>query len=86
MHEQSILDELMGRLELSGCRVVALSLVCTPEALAQRLGRDIACGLRQPDIVQRSTQRLALYPALNTLQIDTTGLTPAQTAQRIAAL
>ena len=34
MHEQGILDELLSRLDLGDCRVHAVSLVCTPEALA----------------------------------------------------
>lgn len=84
MHEQAIIDRLLSRLDLSGCRVTALSLVCTPDALARRLGRDVAAGLRQPEILERSIQRLPLYGALRTRKLDVSELTPEEAADRIS--
>ena len=86
MHRQDILDALLARLDTAGCRVVCVSLVCTPEALRARLQRDIDRGLRQPDVLARSLARLPLYAALDTRKLDTTRLTPAGTARAIAAL
>ena len=83
MHEQSILDRLLSRLETVNCTVETISLVCTPEVLAQRLEEDIAAGIRNADIVERSLERLPMYSALNTRKIDVSSLTPAETMELI---
>lgn len=86
MHEQAIIDELLARLPLCDVTVVPVSLVCSPVALTGRLTRDIQSGLRTPDVVPRSLNRLPLYDALNTIKIDTTAKTPDEVAQAILAL
>lgn len=84
MHQQSIIDEILSRLELGECRVVCISLTCTEAALKSRLQKDISGGLRRQDILERSVGRLPLYEKLNTVKIDTTLKTAAQTAREIA--
>lgn len=86
MHEQAILDRLLSRLDTSGCTVKAVSLVCTPDALAKRLQRDIATGSRDAGILERSLPRLPAYQPLRTLKLDVSALTPEETARRLAAL
>ena len=86
MHEQAIIDDLMSRLPLDGVQIIAVSLVCKPEALAARIGGDIAAGLRTPDVLNRSLARLPLYDALRTAKLDTTGLTPEEAARAILNL
>lgn len=86
MHEQAILDELLSRLDTAGCRVVSVSLVCSEQALAARLQKDIGRGLRSPEALARSTARLPLYHALDTVKIDTTERSAAQTAEAIRRL
>lgn len=86
MHEQTILDDLLSRLSLENVRVIPVSLVCSEEALRARLSGDIASGLRKRDILDRSIPRLALYEALNTIKLDTTELSPEETATSIARL
>lgn len=83
MHQQSILDEILSRLPLENVQVHAFSLVCTPEALTQRLQKDIAAGLRQPDVIDRSLSYLPLYEWLNTQRVDTTGRTVEEIVQII---
>lgn len=83
MDRQSILDELKSRLMLTGVEVHTLSLVCTPGQLEERLEKDVARGLREPDVVARSLQRLPLYDALDTWKVDTTGQTAEEVADRI---
>ena len=83
MHQQTIIDELLARLPLDGVRVVRVSLVCSEAALAGRLSHDIDAGLRTPDVLPRSLAYLPLYGALDTIRLDTTHLTAAQTAQAI---
>lgn len=83
LHEQSILDDLLSRLDTADCTVKAVSLLCTPAALAERLQKDVAAGLRQADVVGRSLERLPLYGALNTRKIDVSALSPGETAEAI---
>ena len=86
MHEQAILDTLLSHLPLGDTDVTAVSLVCSPEALKARIDRDVQAGLRAPDVLARSLDRLPLYDTLATVKLDTTGLTPHQTAQAILTL
>lgn len=86
MHEQSILDDITRQLDLSDCRLHAVSLVCSPEALKVRLQRDIDAGLRQPDVLDRSIPRLPLYDRLKTTKIDVSDCSPEQAAEQIMQL
>lgn len=86
MDRQSILNELKCRLELSGVEIKELSLVCTPVQLEQRLGVDVARGLREPDVVAWSLERLPLYDTMDTRKVDTTGQTVAEVVQNILAM
>lgn len=86
LHEQAILDELRARLDTAGCRVVAVSLTCSAQALKARLQKDIDRGLRSPDVLARSLARLPLYEALDTIKLDTTGKSVEDTVERILAL
>lgn len=83
MHEQSIIDEILSRLDLTGCAVEAVSLTCSEEELRRRLQKDIDSGIRTPDILDRSAARLPLYKKLNTRQIDTTGLDAKEAAYKV---
>lgn len=84
MHQQSILDDLLSRLDLSDCEVVNLSLVCTEEALRARLQKDVETGLRTPDVIERAVARLPLYGPLKTEKLDVSALSAQQAAQAIA--
>ena len=86
MHDQSILDGLLKRLDLRDVRVVSVSLVCSEDALLQRLIRDVEAGRRTPDVIARSVQRLKLYDLLDTVKLDVSAMPPEEAAQRIRAL
>lgn len=86
MHQQSILDQILSRLDLTGVTVVPVSLVCSREVLLQRLNQDVSAGLRQPDILLRSPQRLPLYDALDTHKIDTSCAAVPEIVQAILRL
>lgn len=83
MDRQSILDAILSRLDTSTCQISAISLVCSPQILAQRLQRDVDAGIRKADIIPRSLARLPLYEALDTVKLDTSGLSPEAAAQWI---
>lgn len=85
MHEQSIIDEIMQRLNLSDTTSVkTVSLVCSPEVLMARLKKDVDLGKREADIIDRSVSRLPLYNLLDTCKIDTSNLDIREVAERIA--
>ena len=86
MHEQSIIDEILSRLDLTDCRVVSVSLICSEAELWARLQKDIDAGTRTADILDRSPARLPLYEKLDTVKLDTTAQTPRQTAEQIGRL
>lgn len=86
MHEQAIIDTILGRLDTRHCSVKRISLVCSEEALRTRLEGDIRRGLRTPDVIERSLARLPLYAALHTAHIDVSNLSVQEAAKQIAQL
>ena len=83
MHEQSIIDDILCRLNITCCRLINVSLICSEDELVRRLNEDIAAGLRTDGIIERSVSRLAMYCNLNTKKIDTTHLNPEEVARKI---
>ena len=83
MHEQSIIDDILCRLNITCCRLINVSLICSEDELVRRLNGDIAAGLRTDGIIERSVSRLAKYCNLNTKKIDTTHLNPEEVARKI---
>jgi len=86
MHEQSIIDDILSRLDLTNCDVKTISLICRNASLVERLEKDIKAGVRQEDVLARSIERLPLYDTLNTQKIDVSDLSIEEIAQIIAAL
>lgn len=85
MHEQSIIDELLSKLELQNCKESVFSLVCTEDALVQHLQKDIVDNKRTDDIIARSVSRLSKYAAIHSVKIDVSNLTPVESAHEIAS-
>lgn len=86
LHKQEIIDRILAQLNTQNCTIKNISLVCNVATLTNRLQNDIDTGLRSADIIQHSTQRLALYTRLNTIKIDTTKKTTAQVCNAIIAI
>ena len=84
MHEQTIIDSILERLDLSGCEVKSFSLLAAPDVLKERLTGDIKDGKREETVMQRSLERLAAYRALDTVKIDTSEKTAEEVAEEIA--
>ena len=83
MHEQSIIDDLLSCLDLNDVKVIAISLVCQKEALEKRIQKDINQGIRKPDILARSVERLEMYQKLNTYKIDVSNKTIEEIVKEI---
>ena len=71
MHEQSIIDGILKKLDTSNLNIKSISLISHEASLTQRIAKDIASNLRQPDVLKRSLERLSMYQELNTIKIDT---------------
>ena len=72
MHDQNIIDHLLKRLDTKDCKIKIISLICSENALRERLEKDVMKGIRTVDVIERSIARLPLYQELNTKKIDTT--------------
>lgn len=83
LHRQEIIDGLLARLDLRDVQAWVFTLMVTPEALRCHIKKDIAAGLRTPDVLERSLERLALYEAMGTEKLFVQGRTPAELAREI---
>lgn len=83
MHQESIWEDILSRLNTEGIDVRCVALTCSEEALTARLQKDIDAGLRQPDIIPRSVERIPLYAALTAEKLDVSDLTPEEAAEKI---
>lgn len=83
MHQQEIIDEIISFFPKEITEVYRFSLVCSPEALRRRLKKDIDCGIRQPDVTERSLRYLPLYAELDTVAIDVSDIDAKEAAYEI---
>ena len=83
MHEQSIIDDILGRLDLEQCAVKTITLTCDEQTLISRLQKDIDGGVREADVVERALYRLASCRKLQTIKIDTTAKSIEEVAEEI---
>ena len=72
MHDQNIIDHLLKGLDTKDCKIKVISLICSENALRERLEKDVMKGIRTIDVIERSIARLPLYQELNTKKINTT--------------
>lgn len=79
LHNDEIWQKIYYNLNDISFNLTKISLVCSPEGLAQRMqkaGRD-------SEIIKESLKRLPLYDGLNTLKLDTTGLTIDESVDKL---
>ena len=86
MHEQSIIDFILKKLDVQNCDVKCVSLVADEKTLCERLSKDVERGIRSEDIIERSIARIPMYQALNTIKIDTNAKTASVIANEIKQL
>ncbi|NLY67173.1 MAG: AAA family ATPase [Tissierellia bacterium] len=83
MHEQSILDHILSRLDKHNCILYKFSLVCSEQALISRIIRDVELGIRTEDLINRSISRLKNYFEMDTEKIDVSKISPKEAAKLI---
>lgn len=86
MHEQSIIDSILIKLDINNCMIKVISLVCDIDSLKKRLNEDINRGVRSADVVQRSVERIPLYHKLDTIKIDSSDKGVEAVVKEILAL
>lgn len=86
MHQQSIIDALLQKLDLKDCKVIVISLICDEHTLKKRLEKDILAGIRTEHVIQRSIQRLPLYHSLHSVKIDTAEKNPIAIVREILCI
>ncbi|TCL72444.1 broad-specificity NMP kinase [Hydrogenispora ethanolica] len=79
MHYEFIFDLILAPLRDIPIELVKISLVCSPEALRERMARDG----RTEEQITLSLERLKLYHSLNTAKIDTSSLPAADVVARV---
>ena len=83
MHDQSIINEILNRLNTKSFDLHLISLVCNEESLKLRLKNDVDKGIRTDEIINRSLARLSFYNDLLTQKIDVSKLAPTEVADYI---
>ena len=86
MHEQSIINSILEKLDTQNGEVKCVSLVADEKTLCERLAMDVERGIRSEDVIERSIARIPMYQALNTTKIDTNAKTVAMIANEIMQL
>lgn len=83
IHREDILNKILLPLKDFDFELYKISLVCSPEALRNRLEIGVQKGKRNADIIESSLERLELYNKMNTIKVDVSDTTPKQTAAEI---
>lgn len=86
MQEQSILDDVLSRLNKHNCILYKFSMVCSEKSLISRITKDIKQGIRNKDVVERSLPRLKNYFEMDTKKIDVSEISAKEAAARLYEL
>ena len=84
MHEQSILDDVLSRLNKHNCILYKFSLVCSEQSLIARITKDIKQKIRNKDVIERSVPRLKNYFEMDTQKIDVSDISAKEAAEIIS--
>ena len=86
MHEESILDDVLSRLNKDDCIIHKFSIVCSEQTLISRITKDINQGVRGNDVIERSVPRLKNYFQMDTQKIDVNHISAKEAAEKIYKL
>ena len=85
LHREDIVRQVLDGLRGLPFALYRQTLVCSPEALRDRLQRDVEAGRRAPDVIARSLERLPLYRNAGGNRLDVGSISADQAADRICA-
>lgn len=83
MHEESILNDVLSRLNKDDCMLHKFSIVCSEQTLISRITKDINQGIRKNDVIERSIPRLNNYFEMDTKKIDVSHISAKEAAEII---
>lgn len=86
MHEEYIIKQILDELNEFDFQLHKISLICSEDALRNRLNNDVINGIRQADIINRSIERILAYEKMDTIKIDVSSITVEETAKRIYSM
>ncbi|WP_265457482.1 AAA family ATPase [Enterococcus sp. HY326] len=86
MDHQEIINDVLAGLTLTNTEVTSVSLVASPQKLAENIQIDIAKGLRDFDSITTAIARLENYRGVESIKIDTTALDVPATVAKIKDL
>ena len=86
MHEQSILDNILSRLNKNDCKLHKFSIVCSEKVLISRITKDIQKGIRSEEVIEKSVPRLKNYFQMDTEKIDVSEISSKEAAEIIFKL
>lgn len=86
MHQESIMEDVINRLKGINFKLYKISLICSKEALRDRLMNDVNKKIRHEEIIERSVQRLKMYQNMDTNKIDVTNINQLTAAKAIVKL
>ena len=83
---QKTIDDILESLPTDDVEVSVVTLMCSEKELRRRVKREVDRGVRDPGSPDRAAAYLPYYSDINSAKVDTTGMKPAEAAQRIAQL
>lgn len=86
MDQQSIIDDILSRLDTASCNVRVISLLASEETLRQRIMADVSAGIRSFDVLQRSLERLPLYQRIDSQKVHTDNRSVEQLTEAIFSI
>ena len=86
LHEDAIWNEIAAGLAGIEYEIHRVTLTCTPDALRERLGRDVAARVREAEVIERSVARLDQFEGLATRKLDVSRVDAQSAAATIAGM
>lgn len=84
LHEDATWNSIATELEGWEFETHRFTLTATPEALSERLMPDVAVGIRDAGVIDRSIARLPQFSGLATRRLDVSQIGANEAARRIA--
>ncbi len=86
LHQENITDEILHSLADCSFTSHKITLVCSPKALKERLMGDVAAGVREEEVIDRSLARIKLYQEMDTHRVDVSCISPSEAAKVISTI
>lgn len=83
IQQEEIFQQILEPLSKNEFDLYKISLVCSEQALRERLEQDVTNEIREPDVIERSVARIPLYRAMDTQKIDVSSCSSLEAAEQI---